>query len=193
MITGSRIDREPSQSSRSRVSHLSINMLRSLLLAALLSSNVMGFRPLQTRLAGRFLSSSFLRRTTGRAASGRADEVISVRIPKPMGLVFEENDPSIGGLFVDEIAADSAAERNGTIEVGDQLIEVGGVDVSKVDFDAAMDVLVAANEEGVDLKFTRTVAPGNPKVFFDITIGGEPAGRIEMTLRADVVPETAEK
>merc|ERR1711998_647910 len=32
----------------------------------------------------------------------------------------------------------------------------------------------------------------NPKVFFDITIGGAPAGRIEMTLRADVVPKTAE-
>merc|ERR1719366_19179 len=32
----------------------------------------------------------------------------------------------------------------------------------------------------------------NPKVFFDISIGGRPAGRIEMTLRKDVVPKTAE-
>merc|ERR1712178_10108 len=29
-------------------------------------------------------------------------------------------------------------------------------------------------------------------VFFDMTIGGAPAGRIEMTLRADIVPKTAE-
>jgi len=32
----------------------------------------------------------------------------------------------------------------------------------------------------------------NPKVYFDITIGGDAAGRIEMDLRADVVPKTAE-
>eukprot|EP00457_Paulinella_chromatophora_P013010 gb/GEZN01013273.1/.p1 GENE.gb/GEZN01013273.1/~~gb/GEZN01013273.1/.p1 ORF type:complete len:168 (+),score=32.36 gb/GEZN01013273.1/:132-635(+) len=30
------------------------------------------------------------------------------------------------------------------------------------------------------------------KVYFDITIGGADAGRIEMTLRGDVVPKTAE-
>merc|ERR1712043_45185 len=30
------------------------------------------------------------------------------------------------------------------------------------------------------------------KVYFDINIGGSPAGRIEMTLRADVVPRTVE-
>ena len=32
----------------------------------------------------------------------------------------------------------------------------------------------------------------NPKVFFDVSIGGKSAGRIEFELRADVVPKTAE-
>ncbi|MBA0758756.1 hypothetical protein Gotri_021724 [Gossypium trilobum] len=33
---------------------------------------------------------------------------------------------------------------------------------------------------------------GNPKVFFDMTIGGQPAGRIVMELFADCTPRTAE-
>jgi peptidylprolyl isomerase len=32
----------------------------------------------------------------------------------------------------------------------------------------------------------------NPRVFFDITIGGKPAGRVTFELFADVVPQTAE-
>lgn len=35
-------------------------------------------------------------------------------------------------------------------------------------------------------------ATPNPVVYFDVSIDNRPAGRIEFTLRADVVPRTAE-
>jgi len=37
-----------------------------------------------------------------------------------------------------------------------------------------------------------SVPAGLPVVFFDMSIGGRPAGRIEMTLRSDVCPKTCE-
>ncbi|KAH8813138.1 putative U-snRNP-associated cyclophilin [Xylogone sp. PMI_703] len=39
---------------------------------------------------------------------------------------------------------------------------------------------------------TQLPASGNPLVFFDITLGGEPLGRIKMELFKDTVPKTAE-
>lgn len=48
-------------------------------------------------------------------------------------------------------------------------------------------------EGGTDnYKPFHAVNPSNPRVFFDITIGGKPAGRIEMELFADTCPRTAE-
>jgi peptidylprolyl isomerase len=53
-------------------------------------------------------------------------------------------------------------------------------------------VLGNAQRSPVHAAATVQAAAANPVVFFDVTIGGAPAGRIEMTLRADVVPKTAE-
>ena len=52
------------------------------------------------------------------------------------------------------------------------------------------DVFNISDESGV-LSGKENV-PSNPVCYFDIEIGGQDAGRIEMELRADIVPKTAE-
>ena len=39
---------------------------------------------------------------------------------------------------------------------------------------------------------TRTPTEGNPIVFFDVSMGGQPLGRVKMELFADVAPRTCE-
>jgi peptidylprolyl isomerase len=51
---------------------------------------------------------------------------------------------------------------------------------------------MTASAAADDYKPHYAVDPKNPQVFFDITIGGTAAGRIEMELFADTCPKTAE-
>ena len=44
----------------------------------------------------------------------------------------------------------------------------------------------------MDPALAEALKRGNPVVFFDVTIGGHPAGRIKMELFKDTVPKTAE-
>merc|ERR1711916_271805 len=52
---------------------------------------------------------------------------------------------------------------------------------------AGEDIITSVEDVG-----TTSARGENPVVFFDVNIGGKPAGRIKMELFADVVPETAE-
>lgn len=160
--------------------------MNGLILLAILLSQSMAFLPRSpTRLLDRRLHHRV-------RSSNDYSEQFNIKLPKPFGIIFEENDPYIGGLRIDSIADGSNAAAAGAFEVGDRLMTVDGEDCSGWDFDDAMGLLIAANEEGVDMCFQRTPQPINPTCFFDIAIGGEPAGRILMELRADIVPETAE-
>ena len=51
---------------------------------------------------------------------------------------------------------------------------------------------VSMYDDKEDVEETVVHEGPNPRVFFDINVGDEPAGRIEFELFADVVPRTAE-
>jgi hypothetical protein len=57
-----------------------------------------------------------------------------------------------------------------------------------------MGAMIAGAESGVALRLYRGDVGdvGNPRVFFDISLDGEPAGRVTMRLRKDIAPKTVE-
>lgn len=72
---------------------------------------------------------------------------VSVELSKPMGIVFEENDPSSGGVFVASLAEGGAAAEDSTLKSGDQLIAVGATNVKGRDFDTCLGAIQASTAE----------------------------------------------
>lgn len=93
-------------------------------------------------------------RRTSVAAQDESNYII-IRLPKPMGIVFEENDPSCGGVFVASLAADGAAFKDGGIQPGDQLVAVGGANCKGVDFDACLASIQKSQADETMLIFFR--------------------------------------
>jgi len=66
---------------------------------------------------------------------------IVAKLKKPMGIVFEENEPQIGGVFISSVEAGGNAAESGALQPGDQLVSVGATSVRGMDFDAALDAV----------------------------------------------------
>lgn len=67
---------------------------------------------------------------------------VSVELPKPMGIIFEENDSEFGGIFVQSLKEGGAAGVDDLVKVTDQLIAVEDDDVSGMPFEDALNKVV---------------------------------------------------
>lgn len=90
---------------------------------------------------------------------------VTVELRKPMGIVFEENDSEYGGIYVQSIKEGSAAESDGRLRTGDQLVAVDGTKVCGEAFDEALGRIVDAAGDATRLIFFR----GSAKQFYGPT------------------------
>jgi hypothetical protein len=95
-----------------------------------------------------------------------ATNYITVHLPKPMGIIFEENDEEYGGIFVQSLKEDSiAANREPILKPGDQLVAVNTLPVNGKPFDEALNAIVEATGETTRLVLFR----GTAKQFYGPT------------------------
>jgi C-terminal processing protease CtpA/Prc len=80
---------------------------------------------------------------------------VTASLVKPMGIVFEENDADVGGIFVLSLSEGGAAATAGNIQAGDQLIAVNDKKVSGMTFDDALGTIVASETPATQLMFFR--------------------------------------
>ena len=80
---------------------------------------------------------------------------VTARLPKPMGIVFEENDPSCGGVFVASLAENGAAATDGALQPGDQLVAVGSTLCKGQDFDSCLSHIQQSQQDKTKLIFFR--------------------------------------
>jgi len=80
---------------------------------------------------------------------------VTVSLGKPMGIVFEENDDDLGGIFVLSMNKGEIAEQNGGIEPGDQLVAVNDNKVAGLAFDDALGAIIDSETEKTQLTFFR--------------------------------------
>lgn len=80
---------------------------------------------------------------------------VITELPKPMGIVFEENDADYGGIFVQSLKEGGAAVGTGIL-TGHQLVGVDVTKVSALPFDEALGAIVGADDVVTLTFFTGT-------------------------------------
>lgn len=80
---------------------------------------------------------------------------VAVKLTKPMGIVFEENDQDFGGIYVQSLKEDGPAAKCGFVKEGDQLVAVNTVKVSSMPFDDALGAIVESEGESTTLVMFR--------------------------------------
>lgn len=92
-----------------------------------------------------------------------AENYVAVSLPKPMGIIFEENDVTStlnpGGIYVFELSPGGHAASSDKLQFGDQLVGVVTPGKARVvageDFDVAISAIKGAEEEEVKLVLFR--------------------------------------
>eukprot|EP00547_Thalassionema_nitzschioides_P007586 CAMPEP_0194208342 /NCGR_PEP_ID=MMETSP0156-20130528/6815_1 /TAXON_ID=33649 /ORGANISM="Thalassionema nitzschioides, Strain L26-B" /LENGTH=200 /DNA_ID=CAMNT_0038935287 /DNA_START=140 /DNA_END=742 /DNA_ORIENTATION=- len=80
---------------------------------------------------------------------------ITVALEKPMGVIFEENDQEVGGIFIQSFTEDGAAAKSGLLKEGDQLVAVDGTKVSGLSFDDSLGTIVNCDKSPTPLLLFR--------------------------------------
>ena len=70
--------------------------------------------------------------------------IYELTLMKPLGIMFEEGDDGVASLVVKSVLSGGSAETDGSIWPGDVVLSLNGSDVSSLEFDRAMKLLVRA-------------------------------------------------
>jgi hypothetical protein len=87
--------------------------------------------------------------------------LIRLTLRKPMGIVFEPLPPTPGqtqkgsGVRICDLPRTGAAYMSGRLEVGDELLSINDVTMSRLTFDQIMDFIINADPEGLRILFRR--------------------------------------
>mmetsp|Transcript_700 Transcript_700/g.1622 ORF Transcript_700/g.1622 Transcript_700/m.1622 type:complete len:153 (-) Transcript_700:620-1078(-) len=67
----------------------------------------------------------------------------TLHLQKPLGIILQERNNGASGVRVKELVEGGAASASTDIVAGDVLLQINEVDVSSLDFDTIMDMLIS--------------------------------------------------